>query len=68
MTLTWDADANPSASGRAVFVDQAPARAIGETLVDIMAFATNGKGKSVIVTGSATAPIRTPGSPRWSGG
>jgi ABC-type sugar transport system substrate-binding protein len=56
VTLTWDADANPASSGRAVFVNQAPAEAVGNLLVDIMASATGGKGKTVIVTGSATAP------------
>jgi ABC-type sugar transport system substrate-binding protein len=56
VTLTWDADANPVASGRARFVNQAPAEAIGNLLVDLMASATGGKGKTVIVTGSATAP------------
>lgn len=56
VVLTWDADANPSASGRATFVNQAPVEAIGNTLVDIMAEGIGGKGKTVIVTGSATSP------------
>jgi len=56
VTLTWDADANPASSGRALFVNQAPAEAVGNLLVDLMASATGGKGKTVIVTGSATAP------------
>ncbi len=56
ITLTWDADANPGSSGRATFVNQAPVEAIGNLLVDLMAAATGGKGKTVIVTGSATAP------------
>jgi rhamnose transport system substrate-binding protein len=56
ITLTWDADANPESSGRAAFVNQAPVEDIGNTLVDLMAGATGGKGKTVIVTGSATAP------------
>ncbi|HEV3167637.1 MAG TPA: substrate-binding domain-containing protein [Isosphaeraceae bacterium] len=56
ITLTWDADANPEASGRVTFVNQAPVEAIGNTLVDLMAGAIGGKGKTVIVTGSATSP------------
>jgi ABC-type sugar transport system substrate-binding protein len=56
LTLTWDADANPTASGRARFVNQAPVAAVGNLLVDIMASAIGGAGKTVIVTGSATAP------------
>jgi ABC-type sugar transport system substrate-binding protein len=56
VTLTWDADANPAASGRARFVNQAPVEAVGNLLVDIMASAVGGQGKTVIVTGSATAP------------
>ncbi|MCY2962685.1 MAG: substrate-binding domain-containing protein [Planctomycetota bacterium] len=56
LTLTWDADANPTASGRAVFVNQAPVKAVGEKLVDLMAEAIGREGKTVIVTGSATSP------------
>lgn len=55
ITLTWDADANPETSGRAVFVNQAPVQAVGEKLVDLMAEAIGSKGKTVIVTGSATS-------------
>jgi ABC-type sugar transport system substrate-binding protein len=54
--LTWDADANPEASHRQNFVNQAPVEAIGNTLVDLMGAAVPGPGKVVIVTGSATAP------------
>jgi rhamnose transport system substrate-binding protein len=54
--LTWDADANPSASMRETFVNQSPFEAIGTTLVDILGEAIGGAGKAVIVTGSATAP------------
>jgi rhamnose transport system substrate-binding protein len=54
--VTWDADANPTASGREVFVNQAPVEEIGNTLVDILAEAAGGAGKAVIITGSATAP------------
>jgi rhamnose transport system substrate-binding protein len=54
--VTWDADANPEASGREAFVNQAPIDAIGRTLVDILGEAVGGAGKVVIITGSATAP------------
>lgn len=54
--LTWDADANPTASGRATFVNQAPTEAIGNTLVDVLAEGIGGRGKGLIVTGSATSP------------
>ena len=54
VTLTWDADANPQASGRLTFVNQAPVPAVGNLLVDIMAEAIGGAGKTIIVTGSAT--------------
>jgi ABC-type sugar transport system substrate-binding protein len=55
VVLTWDADANP-ASGRQVFVNQCPVADVGSRLVDLMADAIGGKGKTVIVTGSATSP------------
>jgi ABC-type sugar transport system substrate-binding protein len=54
--LTWDADANPQASERETFVNQAPVEAIGSTLVDLLGEAVGGEGKTVIVTGSATSP------------
>jgi ABC-type sugar transport system substrate-binding protein len=56
VTLTWDADANPTASERAVLVNQAPTEAIGNALVDVLAEQMGGKGKGVIITGSATSP------------
>lgn len=56
IVMTWDADANPAASGRATFVNQAPVEAIGNTLVDVLAEGIGGKGKALIVTGSATSP------------
>ncbi len=56
VVMTWDADANPTASGRATFVNQAPVDAIGNTLVDVLAEGIGGKGKALIVTGSATSP------------
>lgn len=55
-TLTWDADANPQSSGRVALVNQAPTEAIGNVLVDLMGEALGGKGKVVIITGSATSP------------
>ncbi len=54
--LTWDADANPQASTRETFVNQAPVEAIGSTLVDLMGESLGGQGKAVIITGSATSP------------
>lgn len=54
--FTWDADANPEASGREVFVNQAPTDEVAAALVDVMAEGIGGEGKTVIVTGSATAP------------
>lgn len=54
--LTWDADANPAASQRQLFVNQAPVNAIGYTLVDILGEAIGGQGKVAIITGSATSP------------
>jgi rhamnose transport system substrate-binding protein len=54
--VTWDADANPQASGRQAFINQAPIDAVGHTLVDIVGEAVGGKGKVVILTGSATSP------------
>ena len=56
LVLTWDADANPASSGRQVFVNQCPVSDVGSRLVDLMADAIGGKGKTVIVTGSATSP------------
>ena len=56
IVMTWDADANPEASGRDAFVNQAPTEEIGKTLVDVLARRINGQGKTVIVTGSANSP------------
>lgn len=56
VVLTWDADANPSSSGRSTFINQAPVEAIGNTLVDVLAEGINRRGKALIVTGSATSP------------
>ncbi len=57
--LTWDADANPQASGRETFVSQAPPQGIANTMVDLLGDALGGTGKAVIITGSATAPNQT---------
>jgi ABC-type sugar transport system substrate-binding protein len=54
--LTWDADANPAASGRETFVNRPPSYESATTLVDLVGEATGGSGKVVIITGSATAP------------
>ena len=54
--LTWDADANPDASQRETFVNQAPIDEIGTTLVDLLGEALGGTGQTIIVTGSATSP------------
>lgn len=59
VTLTWDADANPTASGRALFVNQAPVDAVAHALVDVLAEQIGGEGTAVIVTGSATSPNQT---------
>lgn len=56
VVLTWDADANPTASGRQTFVNQAPVEGIGNALVDVLAEGIAGRGKALIVTGSATSP------------
>jgi rhamnose transport system substrate-binding protein len=53
-TGSWDADVQKGARG--YFVNQATFRAIGRTIVDIMARQTDGKGKFLVVTGSLTAP------------
>ena len=60
LVLTWDTDANPELSRRSVFVNQAPNRAIGHTLVDIMAEGVRAQGASLsgdylIVSGTPTA-------------
>ncbi len=54
--LTWDADANPQASGRETFVNQAPVDGVANVLVDLLAESIGGEGKAVIITGRATAP------------
>lgn len=59
VTLTWDADANPVASGRTLFVNQAPVDAVAYALVDVLAEQIGGQGTAVIVTGSATSPNQT---------
>ncbi|MBX9789707.1 MAG: substrate-binding domain-containing protein [Pirellulales bacterium] len=56
VTLTWDADANPTSSQRQLFVNQAPIELVGFALVDVLGEAIGGEGKTVIITGSATSP------------
>jgi ABC-type sugar transport system substrate-binding protein len=51
---SWDADVAKDA--RQVFVNQATFKAIGESMMDIMAAETGKKGKFLVVTGSLTAP------------
>lgn len=53
--ITWDADANPEASKREFFVDQASPESIGRTLVDVMAKEAGEDAKTVIITGTLTA-------------
>lgn len=58
--LTWDTDANPTASGRSIFVNQVPNQAIGEMLVDVMAEGIRNRGeelggKYLVVSGTPTA-------------
>ena len=57
--LTWDTDANPESSERSLFVNQAPAEEIANSLVDVMVDVAgqDGKlrGKFVIVSGITTA-------------
>lgn len=56
VVVTWDADANAGASGRAAFVNQASTDGIAKALVDVLAEAMGGEGSAVIITGSATSP------------
>jgi ABC-type sugar transport system substrate-binding protein len=51
--LTWDADSDEDS--RAYFVNQAPLREFGHTLVEVMAEQIGGAGEVAIVTGSLTA-------------
>lgn len=58
--MTWDTDANPEKSKRAIFVNQAPNDAIGRSLVDVMAEGLKEKGVDLagdylIVSGTPTA-------------
>ncbi|QDU59207.1 Autoinducer 2-binding protein LsrB precursor [Planctomycetes bacterium Pan216] len=55
LVVTFDADADETASGRDLFVNQASAESIGNSLVDVLAEGIGGKGTAVIVTGTATA-------------
>jgi ABC-type sugar transport system substrate-binding protein len=51
--LTWDADSDEDS--RAYFVNQAPLREFGHTLIEVMAEQVGGEGQVAIVTGSLTA-------------
>lgn len=53
--ITWDADANPEASEREFFVDQASPESIGRTLVDVMAEEAGEDAKTAVITGTLTA-------------
>jgi len=53
--LTWDADADPQASGREFMVDQASPEMIGRTLVDVMAEEAGPDAQCCIISGSQTA-------------
>ena len=56
IVVTWDADANAEASGRAAFVNQASTESIGMALVEVLARQMDNTGRAVIITGSATSP------------
>lgn len=57
--MTWDTDANPKASGRSLFVNQAEAESIADALVDVMVEGAGEdgqlKGKFLIVSAIPTA-------------
>lgn len=53
--ITWDADADPTRSGREFFVNQATEQAIGESLVDLMAEEAGEDAPVAIVTATLTA-------------
>ncbi len=60
VVLTWDTDANPELSQRSLFVNQAPNRAIGYALVELMAEGIQAQGELLagdylIVSGTSTA-------------
>jgi ABC-type sugar transport system substrate-binding protein len=54
--ITYDADADPTASGRQYFVNQCSADAIARALTDEMAAQAGPDAKTAIVTSSLTAP------------
>ncbi|MDQ2731311.1 MAG: substrate-binding domain-containing protein [Armatimonadota bacterium] len=53
--ITWDADANPTSSGREFFVNQAPAKDIGAALVDVMAQQAGPAAQTVVITSTLTS-------------
>jgi len=54
--ITWDADANPEASKRQFFVNQATVDALAHSLVDEMVKQTAPDAKVAVVSSSPTAP------------
>jgi rhamnose transport system substrate-binding protein len=54
--VTWDADADPAASKRQFFVNQADVHAIAQTLMDEMAKQAGEDAKVAVVSSSSTAP------------
>jgi len=54
--ITFDADANPTRSGREFFVNQATPQAIGSTLVDVMAKEAGPAAQTVVITSTLSAP------------
>jgi ABC-type sugar transport system substrate-binding protein len=53
--ITWDSDADPEASGRAFFVNQARPRDLAETLIDEMARQAGEDANIVIISSTPTA-------------
>ncbi len=56
IVVTFDADANPTTSGRDAFCNQTPTDVLAHTMVDIVAEKMGGKGKAVVVSTTASAP------------
>ncbi len=56
IVVTFDADANPTTSGRDAFCNQTPTDVLAHTMVDIVAEKMGGRGKAVVVSTTASAP------------
>jgi ABC-type sugar transport system substrate-binding protein len=56
IVVTFDADANPTTSGRDAFCNQTPTELLAHTMVDIVATKMEGKGKAVVVSTTPSAP------------